>query len=117
MSGRTGRQQYEKGKERLEEWFEVFLKYGYSEWNSTTYLPIDLIGFFSLYESAPDEHIRKLAKEALDFTFKIIAVNLHGKTMSTTYGRVYEHDLKAMEMGRWPIWRSSRGKRASSTRR
>ncbi|MEW4226044.1 hypothetical protein [Rossellomorea marisflavi] len=99
VSGRTGRDQYEKGKERLEEWFEVFLKYGYSEWNSTTYLPIDLIGFFSLYESAPDEHIRKLAKEALDFTFKIIAVNLHGKTMSTTYGRVYEHDLKAMEMG------------------
>ncbi|MCK1993543.1 hypothetical protein GW626_10310 [Peribacillus muralis] len=99
VSGRTGKEQYEKGKERLEEWFEVFLKYGYSEWNSTTYLPIDLIGFFSLYDSAPDQHIRELAKKSLDLTFKIIAVNLHGKTMSTTYGRVYEHDLKAMELG------------------
>ncbi|MBY0145028.1 hypothetical protein [Neobacillus niacini] len=99
VSNRTGKEQYEKGKERLEEWFEIFFKYGYSEWNSTTYLPIDLIGFFSLYEAAPDENIRDLAKKALDLTFEIIAVNLHGKTMATTYGRVYEHDLKAMELG------------------
>jgi hypothetical protein len=99
VSERTGKEQYEKGKERLEEWFDIFFKYGYSEWNSTTYLPIDLIGFFSLYEAAPDQNIRDLAKKALDLTFEIIAVNLHGKTMATTYGRVYEHDLKAMELG------------------
>lgn len=99
VSNRAGIEQYEKGKERLEEWFDIFFKYGYSEWNSTTYLPIDLIGFFSLYEAAPDQNIRDLAKKALDFTFEIIAVNLHGKTMATTYGRVYEHDLKAMELG------------------
>jgi hypothetical protein len=99
VSNRAGKEQYEKGKERLEEWFDIFFKYGYSEWNSTTYLPIDLIGFFSLYEAAPDQNIRDLAKKALDLTFEIIAVNLHGKTMATTYGRVYEHDLKAMELG------------------
>lgn len=99
VSGRKGEQQYEIGKERLEEWFDVFFKYGYSEWNSTTYLPIDLIGFFSLYEAAPDQHIREMAKKAMDITFTIIAVNLHDKTMSSTYGRVYEHDLKAMELG------------------
>lgn len=99
VSNRTGKEQYEIGKERLEEWFDIFLKYGYSEWNSTTYLPIDLIGFFSLYEAAPDQNIRDLAKKALDVTYEMIAVNLHGKTMATTYGRVYEHDLKAMELG------------------
>ncbi|ULT56727.1 hypothetical protein L1999_27460 [Neobacillus drentensis] len=99
VSNRTGMEQYEIGKKRLEEWFDVFFDYGFSEWNSTTYLPIDLIGFFSLYESAPDASIRDLAKKALDITFEIIAINLQGKTMSTTYGRVYEHDLKAMELG------------------
>jgi len=51
-------------KRRLEEWFDIFFKYGYSEWNSTTYLPINLIGFFSLYETAPDKEIRNLAKKA-----------------------------------------------------
>ncbi|MCP3030256.1 hypothetical protein LF817_02750 [Halobacillus sp. A1] len=97
VSGKTGEEQYELGKKRLLEWFDIFFKYGFAEWNSTTYLPIDLIGFYSLYEAAPDNEIKDLAKRALDFTFRIIAINLHGKTMASTYGRVYEHDLKAME--------------------
>ncbi|WP_407272084.1 hypothetical protein [Radiobacillus sp. PE A8.2] len=99
VSDRSGEEQYQMGKERLEEWFDIFFKYGFSEWNSTTYLPIDLIGFLSLYEAAPDQQIRDLSKKALDFTFEILAANLYGKTMSSTYGRVYEHDLKAMELG------------------
>ena len=99
VSGRTGQEQYEIGKSRLVEWFNHFKCYGFSEWNSTTYLPIDLIGFFSLYNSAPDQEIRELAKEALDFTFKIMAINHHGKVMSSTFGRTYEHDLKAMRLG------------------
>ncbi len=98
-SGRTGAEQYLIGKKRLEEWFDQFESYGFSEWNSTTYLPIDLIGFFSLYNAAPDEDIRKRAAKALDFTFKIIAVNHHGGTLSSTFGRTYEHDLKAMRLG------------------
>ena len=44
-SGRQGSQQYELGKQRLLQWFDQFEHYGFSEWNSTTYLPIDLIGF------------------------------------------------------------------------
>ena len=99
VSGRMGQEQYQIGKMRLEEWFEIFFKYGFSEWNSTTYLPIDLIGFFALYESAPDKSIRDLAKQALDFTYEIIAKNFFDKTMSATYGRVYEHDLKALKSG------------------
>ncbi|MCA0991348.1 hypothetical protein [Pseudalkalibacillus hwajinpoensis] len=99
VSGRTGKEQYRIGKERILDWFDIFFDYGFAEWNSTTYLPIDLIGFLSLYEAAPDKEIRALAKKALDLTFTVIAANLHGKTMSTTYGRVYEHDLKAMELG------------------
>lgn len=99
VSGRTGKEQYKIGKERLEEWFETFLKFGYGEWNSTTYFPVDFIGFFSLFEAAPDENIRELARKSMDMTFELIAINLFGKTMSTTYGRVYEHDLKAMELG------------------
>ncbi|MBR8698053.1 hypothetical protein I8F93_10135 [Enterococcus gallinarum] len=98
-SGRQGSQQYELGKQRLLQWFDQFEHYGFSEWNSTTYLPIDLIGFFSLYTNAPDEEIKDAAKKALDFTFTIMAVNSHGGTLSSTFGRTYEHDLKAMRLG------------------
>lgn len=98
-SGRQGSHQYDLGKQRLLQWFEQFEKYGFSEWNSTTYLPIDLIGFFSLYNSAPDEEIKLAAKKALDFTFSIMAINYHGGTLSSTFGRTYEHDLKAMRLG------------------
>lgn len=99
VSQRLGKEQYEIGKQRLDAWFDVFFSYGLSEWNSTTYLPIDLIGFFSLYLAAPDQEMKEKAKKALDFIFEIAAINYHGHTMSSTYGRVYEHNLKAMQQG------------------
>jgi len=98
VSNRTGREQYEIGRKRLLDWFEAFFKYGYGEWNSTTYLPVDLIGFFTLYEMAPDEDIKDLTKKALDFTFKIIAYNSFGGIMSSSVGRTYEHTIKGREL-------------------
>lgn len=99
VSGRKGIKQYEKGRERLYQWFKDFFENGFSEWNSTTYFPIDFIGFFSLYIAAPDKDIKMLAKKGLDYTFKIMAINYHGGTLASTYGRVYEHTLKAMPLG------------------
>ncbi|MHC5228194.1 hypothetical protein ACYSNW_07950 [Enterococcus sp. LJL99] len=99
VSGRTGNEQYLLGKQRVEAWFEYFFRVGFSEWNSTTYFPIDLIGFFSLYMAAPDQSVKELAKKALDYTFELIALNYHGGTMASTFGRVYEHNLKAMQLG------------------
>lgn len=99
VSGRSGSKQYEIGRQRIYSWFERFHRYGLSEWNSTTYLPIDFIGLFSLYLGAPDQEIRDEAKKSLDFIFKVIAINFHGQTLSSTFGRVYEHNLKAMQLG------------------
>jgi hypothetical protein len=96
-SGRRGSEQYLIGKKRVEDWFETFFRYGYAEWNSATYIPIDLIGFFVLYEMAPDASVRELAKRALDFTFKIMMYNSYNGIMSSSYGRAYEDTLKARE--------------------
>lgn len=96
-SGRSGSQQYRLGKARLEAWFETFFSYGYAEWNSATYIPIDLIGFLVLYELAPDPEIRSQTQRALDFTFKIIMYNSFNGIMSSSYGRAYEDTLKARE--------------------
>lgn len=94
ISGHTGNEQYQLGKKQIEDWFDEFFEYGLAEWNSLTYMPIDLIGFFTLYNSAPDQNIKELAKKALDFCFQIIAINSFGKNYASTYGRVYEHNLK-----------------------
>lgn len=93
-SGRTGREQEAIGKKRIEEWFEVFFRYGYAEWNSATYIPIDFIGFFTLYLCAPDKEIHDMAKEALDFSMRIVVYNTFGGVMNSTYGRVYENTIK-----------------------
>ncbi len=99
VSGKMGAEQYEIGKMRILKWFEIFNKYGFAEWNSTTYLPVDLIGFASLYKVAPDKEIRDLAKKAMDTIFKIVDINLHKNIMGCTYGRVYEKELKGLKNG------------------
>ncbi len=109
VTNRIGREQYNIGKKRIIEWFEIFNKYGLAEWNSTTYIPIDLIGFISLYELAPDEEIKTLAKDGLDKLFEIMAINFNGDQMASSYGRCYEKELKAMEFGElsfitWMVW-------------
>lgn len=98
VSGRKGREQYEIGKQRVENWFKTFEKYGYAEWNSATYIPVDLIGFFILYLMAPDSSIKDAVKRALDFTFKIIAYNSHSGIMCSSYGRAYEETLKGRQL-------------------
>ncbi len=94
-SGRTGAEQETIGKKRVEEWFETFFRYGYAEWNSATYIPIDFIGFFTLYLCAPDQEIRDMAKRALDFSMRIVACHTYCGVMNATYGRVYENTIKA----------------------
>ena len=98
VSDRTGEEQAELGKKRIEQWFEHFLRYGLAEWNSVTYIPIDFIGFFALYIGAPDEEIKALAKQALDSTFELVSINSFQQIYASTYGRVYEHNLKSIAM-------------------
>ncbi|BCJ96761.1 hypothetical protein acsn021_43300 [Anaerocolumna cellulosilytica] len=97
VSGRKGKEQYAIGKKRLMDWFHTFFQYGYAEWNSATYIPVDLIGFFVLYEMAPDKDMKDIAKKALDYTFRIISYNMFEGVMSSSYGRAYEETLKARE--------------------
>jgi hypothetical protein len=93
-SARPGLEQYRLGRERVENWFHAFDSYGYAEWNSATYIPVDLIGFFILYLMAPDEAVKASAIKGLDFTFRIITYNSLAGIMSSSYGRAYEETLK-----------------------
>ncbi len=97
LSNRLGKNQKEIGKKRLIKWFEEFFNYGFAEWNSATYIPIDLIGFFTLFELAKDNEIKNYAKKALDSVFELIAYSSYNGILSTSYGRCYEKTLKSRE--------------------
>ncbi|MFI3236543.1 MAG: hypothetical protein R3Y47_00785 [Lachnospiraceae bacterium] len=97
VSGNNGHTQREKGYVRLATWFDTFFKRGYDEWNSITYLPIDLIGFFSMYVMTEGE-IWEWAKKGLDLTFEIMAGNMFHKRYGSAYARVYEEYLKGAEL-------------------
>lgn len=93
-SGEKGSVHYKKAVQRLEEWFRRFFVEGFAEWNSTAYLPIDLIGFFAIYELSKERKLRKMAKKAIDMTFKIISMNSHHGVMACSHGRTYQKELK-----------------------
>ena len=52
-----------------------FLNEGFTEWNSSAYLPIDLLGLASLYARTQDGELRALAKRGMDYVFYLLAVH------------------------------------------
>ena len=94
-SGMTGLEHMEKAKKLLERWFAEFARNGYAEWNSSVYLPIDLISLFAIYELTEDAELKATAKKVADQTFEIIAANNYKGIMVSSHGRVYEKELRA----------------------
>jgi hypothetical protein len=89
----TGREHASKAKRLLVDWFSHFLRYGYTEWNSSVYIPIDLIACFLLYDGTTDAEIHDLACKALDMTFTILAKNSYHGFMASSFGRTYFKNL------------------------
>ena len=98
-SGRSGAEQAERATALLASWFDRFFTSGYEEWNSSVYIPIDLIALISLHELARSAQIRALAARALDETFSIMAINSYKGVMASTYGRTYFKNLIGRRVG------------------
>lgn len=96
-SGMTGVQMQEKAKRLLRDWFVTFRREGFTEWNSSPYLPIDTLGFGSLYAFAQNPEMRALGKEGLDFSCHIMAVHAHKGMLAGSSGRTYIKE----QFGNW----------------
>ncbi len=92
--GVRGRSHYERGRRRLEAWFGRHGDLGIAEWNSSAYIPIDLMGLLTLYDLADDGSVRMRARQALDATFTHLAAASVGGVLASTQGRTYERELK-----------------------
>jgi hypothetical protein len=83
-----------KAEALLKHWFERFLEEGLAEWNSSMYMPVDVVGIINIYDLAESSELRELAKKSLDLIYYLLAVNSHKGIMATTFGRCYEKELK-----------------------
>jgi len=93
-SGVTGRKLAERCARRLLAWILPRLQGGYSEWDSNTYLAMDIYALLALAEYAPSERIRRLAVTLLDKTFFMIACQSIRGAHGCSHGRCYTEGLK-----------------------
>lgn len=94
-SGLTGKEACKKAEGLLDIWFESFFSEFATEWNSSTYLPIDIMGLAYLYNLTPKgSSLHEKAKRALDMLAFFLAVNEHKGVIMTSFGRTYERELK-----------------------
>ncbi len=92
-SNMTGREKQNKAIELLRPWFETFFKTGFTEWNSPPYLPIDALGFASLYAQTENSEMKEYASRALDYIFRLLAITSFNGVFSTTSGRTYLKEI------------------------
>ena len=92
-SGMTGIEKQKKAISMLRPWFDTFFKDGFTEWNSPPYLPIDVLGFASLYAQTRNEEMKENARKALEYVFRLLAITSFEGIFSTTSGRTYLKEL------------------------
>ena len=94
-SGFTGREQSARAKRLIVEWLQKLLDFGYNEWNSPCYIPVDMLSYVSLLVLCRDEEVKELAGRALDYTYEIFAENSFHGLLAGACGRIYTKELLA----------------------
>lgn len=94
-SGKEGKELKEKASGLLNQWFHNFFEEFITEWNSSAYIPVDILGIGTLYNLTGEEDpLHEKARKALDMIFYCLCINEHKGAVMTSYGRTYEKELK-----------------------
>ncbi|MCI0710168.1 MAG: hypothetical protein L0154_08395, partial [Chloroflexi bacterium] len=94
-SGLTGRQQQQRAHRRIQNWILRRLQGGYSEWDSNSYMTLDVFAMLALAEHAQSARLREMATALLHKTFFMLAVQSYRGTHGSTHGRCYVTGLKS----------------------
>lgn len=89
VDDRPGRAHREDAKARLLLWFSLRERYGFSEFYSANYLPIDLAMLGLLLQYAEDDEIRAKAAQTADLILRDYAETLFENTFVGASGRAY----------------------------
>jgi hypothetical protein len=90
FDGRTAKAHYDRARFLAANWIDRRARWGYSEWNSSAYMGINLMSLLNLADFAQDPVIRRLATDA---TTKLLA----DLAADSLYGGVWGAQARAYE--------------------
>ncbi len=90
--GRTGAEHAEEAKQRIFEWLDEKVRFGFTEWHSDVYYQKDVTPLLTLVEFAPEADVADRAAMVLDLVLLDIALHLHNGNLGATHGRSYMKD-------------------------
>ncbi len=85
-----------KGRTYITEWLRQRGRFGFDEWHSNSYFPIDIAPLLNVYDFAihEDYKLRQMAGAVLDYIFFDLAADAYQGVFGTTHGRSYGIYLK-----------------------
>lgn len=92
--GMTGAELKKVAKAQILEWIDIKGKVGFSEWDSNTYVCINLEALLCLYDFADDPELVQQTEKLLNIIFLSIALNNHQGIYCCTHGRAYSNSIK-----------------------
>ncbi len=94
IDGKTGAEHIAIARTRFLSWMELRFDYGFSEYLSANYYPVDLAALSMLiqYGDRTDTELMAKASIILDLMFYDIASHLYDGTFISTSGRSYDHN-------------------------
>lgn len=94
-SGRTGREQQNRARPRIEDWILRRLQGNFSEWDSNAYMALDAFAMLALVEYAESNRLREMATTLLHKIFFLLACQSFRGAHASTHGRCYVAGLKS----------------------
>ncbi|MEM6283897.1 MAG: hypothetical protein AAF787_17030 [Chloroflexota bacterium] len=91
----TGEQHMAKAAEHIEDWILRRLRGGFSEWDSNTYMTVDVFAMLALVEYSQDERITEMATTLLHKIFFMLASQSFRGIHGCSHGRCYIVGLKS----------------------
>ena len=85
-----------KGRMYITEWLRQRGRFGFDEFHSNSYFPIDIAPLLNVFDFAiyEDSKLRQMAGAVLDTIFFILAADTYRGVFGTTHGRSYGINLK-----------------------
>jgi hypothetical protein len=85
-----------KGRMYITEWLRQRGRFGFDEWHSNSYFPVNIAPLINIYDFAiyEDAKLRQMAGAVLDYVFFILAADTYQGIFGTTHGRSYGINLK-----------------------
>ena len=92
VEGKTGEEHKRIAKKRILDWLDLRLKYGFSEFYSNNYQPVDIVAIATLLRYSKDESLNLAAKKVMDLLMLDYAMMQFEHSYAGAQGRAYPHN-------------------------